>query len=210
MARLAAKPGVRPANPNFASGPCAKRPGFTLDALKGAYFGRSHRAAAPKARLAEVIERSRAILGMPPDWRLGIVPASDTGAVEMALWDVLGKAVRQPLYRLLGGAVRRKVELAACMGIRPYEEAKAIARQYVEMGFSTLKTKAGRDAAEDLEMVRGIRGLHVVKMDGRDYFEVDGNALLVAASVATPGRRASVRRQRHQSARPRPTSSKPC
>jgi L-alanine-DL-glutamate epimerase-like enolase superfamily enzyme len=77
--------------------------------------------------------------------------------VEMALWDLLGKAVRQPLYRLLGGAVRRKVELAACMGIRPYEEAKAIARHYVEMGFSTLKTKAGRDAAEDLEMVRGIR-----------------------------------------------------
>ncbi|MBV8868858.1 MAG: phosphoserine transaminase [Acetobacteraceae bacterium] len=90
MARLAAKPGVRPANPNFASGPCAKRPGFTLDALKGAHFGRSHRAAAPKARLAEVIERSRAILGMPPDWRLGIVPASDTGAVEMALWSLLG------------------------------------------------------------------------------------------------------------------------
>jgi phosphoserine aminotransferase len=90
MAGLAAKPDARPANPNFASGPCAKRPGFTLDALKGAHFGRSHRAAAPKARLAEVIERSRAILGMPSDWRLGIVPASDTGAVEMALWSLLG------------------------------------------------------------------------------------------------------------------------
>ena len=90
MARLAAKPGVRPANPNFASGPCAKRPGFTLDALEGACLGRSHRAGAPKARLAEVIERSRAFLGMPPDWRLGIVPASDTGAVEMALWSLLG------------------------------------------------------------------------------------------------------------------------
>jgi L-alanine-DL-glutamate epimerase-like enolase superfamily enzyme len=77
--------------------------------------------------------------------------------VEMALWDLMGKATRQPLYRLLGGAVRPKVELAACMGIRPYEEAKAIARQYLDMGFSTLKTKAGRDAAEDLEMVRGIR-----------------------------------------------------
>jgi L-alanine-DL-glutamate epimerase-like enolase superfamily enzyme len=73
------------------------------------------------------------------------------------VWDLQGKATRQPLYRLLGGAVRRKVELAACMGIRPYEEAKAIARQYLEMGFSTLKTKASRDAAEDLEMVRGIR-----------------------------------------------------
>ena len=78
-------------------------------------------------------------------------------AVEMAMWDLVGKATRQPLYKLLGGAVRKKVELAACMGIRPYDEAKAIARQYVEMGFSTLKTKAGRDAGEDLEMVRGIR-----------------------------------------------------
>ena len=86
----AAPPDIRPANPNFSSGPCAKRPGFTLDALAGAYLGRSHRAAAPKARLAEVIDRSRALLGMPADWRLGIVPASDTGAVEMALWSLLG------------------------------------------------------------------------------------------------------------------------
>ncbi|MEO9189629.1 MAG: phosphoserine transaminase, partial [Acetobacteraceae bacterium] len=85
-----ARPAVRPANPNFSSGPCAKRPGFTLDALRGAYLARSHRAAAPKARLAEIIERSRAILGMPADWRLGIVAASDTGAMEMALWSLLG------------------------------------------------------------------------------------------------------------------------
>ncbi len=87
---IAAKPDVRPANPNFSSGPCAKRPAFTLDALSGALLGRSHRAGGPKARLAEVIERSRAILGMPADWRLGIVPASDTGAMEMALWSLLG------------------------------------------------------------------------------------------------------------------------
>ncbi len=87
---IAAKPDVRPANPNFSSGPCAKRPGFTLAALSGAMLGRSHRAAQPKARLAEVIERSRTILGMPQDWRLGIVPASDTGAMEMAMWSLLG------------------------------------------------------------------------------------------------------------------------
>jgi phosphoserine aminotransferase len=86
----AAKPAVRPQNPNFSSGPCAKRPGFTLAALEGALLGRSHRAKGPKARLAEVIERSRAMLGMPADWRLGIVPASDTGAIEMALWSMLG------------------------------------------------------------------------------------------------------------------------
>jgi L-alanine-DL-glutamate epimerase-like enolase superfamily enzyme len=77
--------------------------------------------------------------------------------IEMAFWDLIGKATGQPLYKLLGGAVRKKVELAACMGIRPYSEAKAIARQYLGMGFSTLKTKAGRRAEEDLEMVRGIR-----------------------------------------------------
>jgi phosphoserine aminotransferase len=87
---FAPKPDMRPGNPNFSSGPCAKRPGFTLDVLSGAMLGRSHRASEPKARLAEVIERSRAILGMPADWRLGIVPASDTGAVEMVLWSLLG------------------------------------------------------------------------------------------------------------------------
>ena len=86
----AAKPDVRPANPDFSSGPCAKRPGWSLDALSGALLGRSHRASGPKARLAEVIDRSRAILQMPADWRLGIVPASDTGAIEMAMWSLLG------------------------------------------------------------------------------------------------------------------------
>ena len=88
---IAPKPDIRPNNANFSSGPCAKRPGFTLDALSDAALGRSHRAKEPKARLAEVIERSRAMLGMPADWRLGIVPASDTGAIEMALWSLLGE-----------------------------------------------------------------------------------------------------------------------
>lgn len=87
---LAAKPDLRPVNPNFSSGPCAKRPGFSLDALSGATLARSHRAKHPKAKLLEVIERSRAILGMPPEWKLAIVPASDTGAIEMALWSLLG------------------------------------------------------------------------------------------------------------------------
>jgi phosphoserine aminotransferase len=86
----AAKPDIRPANPLFSSGPCAKRPGWTLQALAGASLGRSHRASGPKAKLVEVIARSHAILGMPADWRLGIVPGSDTGAVEMALWSLLG------------------------------------------------------------------------------------------------------------------------
>jgi phosphoserine aminotransferase len=83
-------PALRPANPMFSSGPCAKRPGWTPQVLEGALVGRSHRAPQPKARLAEVIERSKAVLRMPEGWRLGIVPASDTGAVEMALWSLLG------------------------------------------------------------------------------------------------------------------------
>ena len=83
-------PSHRPARPHFSSGPCAKRPGWSIDGLADALTGRSHRAAPAKARIQEVSDRSRAILGMPEDWKLGIVPASDTGAVEMALWSMLG------------------------------------------------------------------------------------------------------------------------
>jgi len=84
------KPQRRPANPNFSSGPCAKRPGYSLAALEKALLGRSHRSKLGKARLKEVVDRSRALLGIPKDYRLGIVPASDTGAVEMVLWSMLG------------------------------------------------------------------------------------------------------------------------
>jgi len=84
------KPTRRPANPCFSSGPCAKRPGWSPDVLSAALLGRSHRSGPGKARLVEIIERSRAILQMPADWRLGIVAGSDTGAVEMALWSLLG------------------------------------------------------------------------------------------------------------------------
>jgi phosphoserine aminotransferase len=85
-----ARPELRPRRPNFSSGPCAKRPGWSPGALSDALLGLSHRAPRGKARLAEVIERSRAILGVPEDYRIAIVPASDTGAVEMALWSLLG------------------------------------------------------------------------------------------------------------------------
>ena len=84
------KPAVRPANPCFSSGPCAKRPGWTPEALKNGFLGRSHRAKGGLARLKEVIDRSTALLGIPEGWRVAIVPASDTGAVEMALWSLLG------------------------------------------------------------------------------------------------------------------------
>lgn len=84
------KPATRPNCANFSSGPCAKRPGWTLEALKSAALGRSHRSKLGKAKLADVIERTRKVLAIPADYRIGIVPASDTGAVEMAMWSLLG------------------------------------------------------------------------------------------------------------------------
>ncbi|MBS7545268.1 phosphoserine transaminase [Ancylobacter oerskovii] len=86
----AAKPAATPANPNFSSGPCAKRPGWNLQALSDAPLGRSHRAKVGKAKLKLAIDLTREILDIPADYRIGIVPASDTGAVEMALWSLLG------------------------------------------------------------------------------------------------------------------------
>jgi phosphoserine aminotransferase len=85
------KPTQTPKNPCFSSGPCAKRPGWSFDALKAAALGRSHRAKIGKNKLAEVIQRSKKVLGIPEAYVLGIVPASDTGSVEMALWSMLGE-----------------------------------------------------------------------------------------------------------------------
>lgn len=84
------KPDTRPLNPNFSSGPCAKRPGWSLEALSGAPLGRSHRAKIGKSKLKQAIDLTRDVLNVPADYRIGIVAASDTGAVEMALWSMLG------------------------------------------------------------------------------------------------------------------------
>lgn len=84
------EPAARPANPRFSSGPCAKPPTFSLESLSDATLGRSHRAAVGKTKLRDAIERTRSILGIPADYLIGIVPASDTGAVEMAMWNLLG------------------------------------------------------------------------------------------------------------------------
>ena len=84
------RPAVRPARPFFSSGPCAKRPGWTTEALSGALLSRSHRSKPGKAKLKEAIDRTRQVLGIPDDYRIAIVPASDTGAVEMAMWSLLG------------------------------------------------------------------------------------------------------------------------
>src|SRR5499426_4690196 len=86
----ATKPGVRPVIPHFSSGPCAKRPGWSLQILTDAVLGRSHRSKIGKAKLKRAIDLTREVLEVPADYRIGIVAASDTGAVEMALWSLLG------------------------------------------------------------------------------------------------------------------------
>lgn len=83
-------PGTRPVNPRFSSGPCAKRPSWSLEALQDAALGRSHRSSIGKSKLKEAIDKTRSVLRVPDDYRIGIVPASDTGAVEMAMWTMLG------------------------------------------------------------------------------------------------------------------------
>ncbi len=91
LSPLPSRPAIKPARPEFSSGPCAKRPGWSVEAIAArAFLGRSHRAAAPKAQLRDVIERTARLLGVPEGYRVGIVPASDTGAYEMAMWSMLG------------------------------------------------------------------------------------------------------------------------
>ncbi len=84
------KPALKPKNPNFSSGPCTKRPGWSVESLSAAMLGRSHRAAGPKGQLKEVIEKHKELLGIPEDYVVGIMPASDTGAFEAAMWSMLG------------------------------------------------------------------------------------------------------------------------
>ncbi|MBU2998581.1 phosphoserine transaminase [Roseovarius nubinhibens] len=120
-------PATRPANPRFSSGPCAKIPTFDLSKLSGAPLGRSHRAAVGKERLKSAIEGTREILGIPADYRIGIVPASDTGAVEMALWNLLGeRSVEMLAWESFGAGwvtdVVKQLKLDAVVRDAPYGE----------------------------------------------------------------------------------------
>lgn len=120
-------PATRPANPRFSSGPCAKIPTFDLSKLSGAPLGRSHRAAVGKERLKSAIEGTREILGIPADYRIGIVPASDTGAVEMALWNLLGeRPVEMLAWESFGAGwvtdVVKQLKLDAVVRDAPYGE----------------------------------------------------------------------------------------
>jgi phosphoserine aminotransferase len=113
------KPTQRPQCPNFSSGPCAKRPGWTVDVLSNALLGRSHRSRLGRDRLKEVITRSKAILGIPESYLCGIVPASDTGAVELALWSLLGeRGVDMVAWESFGSSwvtdVQKQLKLSDC------------------------------------------------------------------------------------------------
>ena len=120
------RPAVRPARPFFSSGPCAKRPGWTLASLNHAPLGRSHRAVIGKARLADVIDLSREILGIPADYRIGIMPASDTGAIEAALWSLLGpRPVAMAL--LAGGSYDKRYYHVQVPGRSGYSAAEHLA-----------------------------------------------------------------------------------
>ena len=124
MADLSA-PATRPANPRFSSGPCAKIPHYTLDMLGDAPLGRSHRATVGKAKLREAIDLTREILGLPDDYRIGIVPGSDTGAVEMAMWSLLGaRPIEMLAWESFGEGwvtdVVKQLKLDAKVKIAPY------------------------------------------------------------------------------------------
>ncbi len=121
------RPTRKPARPSFSSGPCPKPPGWSLDKIDTDVLGRSHRSALGKARLSQAIERTQALLGLPAGYRLGIVPASDTGAMEMAMWSLLGeRPVTMLAWESFGAGwvtdVARQLELDADVRTAPYGE----------------------------------------------------------------------------------------
>ena len=168
------KPTIRPNNPHFSSGPCSKRPGWTLDALAGALTGRSHRSAGGKAKLKEVIERSKCVLGMPDEWRLGIVPASDTGAVEMAMWAMLGaRGVDMLAWESFGSGwitdVTKQLKLTDC--------------RLIEAGYGELPDLATVDFSRDVVLCWNGTTSGVKVPDG-DWIPADRQGLVFADSTS--------------------------
>ena len=131
------KPDLRPGNTHFSSGPCSKRPGWSLDALSDAPLGRSHRAKVGKAKLKQAIDLTREILDVPADYRIGIVPASDTGAVEMALWSLLGeRGVDMVAWESFGaGWVTDVVKQLKLKDVRKFEADYGLLPNLAEVDF---------------------------------------------------------------------------
>ncbi|CAN7247871.1 phosphoserine transaminase [Agrobacterium genomosp. 3] len=131
------KPDLRPGNAHFSSGPCSKRPGWSLDALSDAPLGRSHRAKVGKAKLKQAIDLTREILDVPADYRIGIVPASDTGAVEMALWSLLGeRGVDMVAWESFGaGWVTDVVKQLKLKDVRKFEADYGLLPNLAEVDF---------------------------------------------------------------------------
>ena len=168
------KPTVRPANPNFSSGPCTKRPGWTPAVLADALVGRSHRSAPGKEKLAEVIARSRRLLGMPEDWRLAIVPASDTGAVEIALWSLLGaRGVDVLAWESFGAGWA--LDVRTHLGIRDV--------RLLEAGYGALPDLSQADSDRDLVFVWNGTTSGVCLPDG-DWIAEDRRGLAICDATS--------------------------
>src|SRR6202040_3083378 len=164
-----AKPSVRPRVPHFSSGPCAKRPGWTSQALSGALLGRSHRSKPGKAKLKRSIDLTREVLRVPADYRIGIVPASDTGAVEMALWTLLGpRPVTMLTWESFGEGwvsdVAKELKLKDVTVLRaPYGELPDLAKADPgkEIGFTRNGPTAGVRGANSRWVAGGRAGLTI-------------------------------------------------
>src|SRR5207237_847388 len=156
-----AKPASRPNVPHFSSGPCAKRPGWNPQNLKDAALGRSHRAKIGKAKLKLAIELTREVLEVPADYKIGIVPASDTGAVEMALWSLLGARRPHHLRRNVGRfRAAARFRKARCGDVLVAEGAGRRGRArhadfVAARGGAARELQAGLAAAEDFPADQG-------------------------------------------------------
>ncbi len=168
------RPSVRPQNPCFSSGPCAKRPGWSLAALEDAPLGRSHRSGIGKSRLKDVIERSRRILGVPDDYRIGIVAGSDTGAVEMALWSLLGpRGVDALAWESFGAGW--VTDMTKQLGI---EDVRVL-----EAGYGELPDLSAVDPARDLVFTWNGTTSGVRVADG-DWIAADREGLVICDATS--------------------------
>ncbi len=169
------KPALLPDRPFFSSGPCAKRPDWSLSALEGALLGRSHRAPPARARLRAVIDRSRRLLGMPDDWRLGIVPGSDTGAVEMVLWSLAGA---RPLDVLAFESFTRAWAYDLAAELRPEAGVRVL-----DAAYGTLPDLAAVDWSRDV--VFAWNGTTSgVRMPDADWIDRDRGGLAICDATS--------------------------